>query len=270
MIKYLKTIDLPQQIHKYEEDLLPEYTSLPEHYTLPKITAPITSKAYTATSGIIPQSMPIVPQQSKRYTDKNEFVSDLYAAYSSALKARGLDPSYAYMLVAQDALESAYGSKYSGNYNYGNITAIGNQSYTPGKDKDGLGNTISQKFRNYNSLDEWVNAKIDLLNGKRYNAFTGDPSQFYDRVKAGGYAQDPNYVKKLTDTYKVIKAGRGTGLPQVFGKAINAVGKITSTPASYIMEELYSGIDPETLTPQHIGFIQQDFNYTPPMLSKSA
>ena len=271
MIKYLKTIDIPQSVHKYEEDILPDYTSLSasKEYTLPKITTPITSKDYTTTSGLATIQRPTAPKQSKRYTDRDEFVSDLYAAYSSALNAKGLDPSYAYMLVAQDALESAYGSKYSGNYNYGNITAIGDQPYTMGNDKDGLGNTISRKFRNYNSLDEWVNAKIDLLNGKRYNAFTGDPNQFYDRVKAGGYAEDPNYVKKLTDTYKVIKAGRGTGLPQVFGKAINAVGKITSRPASLIMEELYSGIDPETLTPQHIGFIQQDFNYTPPIISKS-
>ena len=57
------------------------------------------------------------------------------------------------------------------------------------------------KFRKFNSLDDYVNYKIDLLSGKRYQAFTGDPSKFYSRVKAGGYATDPNYVAKLTNIY---------------------------------------------------------------------
>lgn len=229
MIKYLKTIDIPQSVHKYEEDLLPDYISTAKKYTLPEITTPITSRAYTTTSGLATIQRLTAPKQSKRYTDKDEFVSDLYTAYSKALKEKGINPSYAYMLVAQDALESNYGSKYAGNYNYGNITAIGDQDYTLGKDSDGKGNSISQKFRNYNSLNEWVNAKINLLNGKRYRAFTGAPDQFYERVKAGGYATDPDYVKKLINTYKVIRAQKGAKLPIVFNtKELFSPIKVTS------------------------------------------
>ena len=44
--------------------------------------------------------------KSKKYTDRNEFVKDLTEAYTKALKARGIDTTYAKMLVAQDALES--------------------------------------------------------------------------------------------------------------------------------------------------------------------
>ena len=71
------------------------------------------------------------------------------------------------------------------------------------------------KFRRFNSLDDYVNYKISLLSGKRYQAFTGDPSQFYSRVKAGGYATDPNYVEKLTNIYNssILSAKQGGNIP---------------------------------------------------------
>ena len=71
------------------------------------------------------------------------------------------------------------------------------------------------KFRKFNSLDDYVNYKIDLLSGKRYQAFTGDPSQFYFRVKAGGYATDPNYVEKLINVYNssILSAKQGGNIP---------------------------------------------------------
>ena len=71
------------------------------------------------------------------------------------------------------------------------------------------------KFRKFNSLDEYVNYKISLLSGKRYQAFTGDPAQFYYRIKAGGYATDPNYVAKLTNMYNnpIFSAKQGGNIP---------------------------------------------------------
>lgn len=75
--------------------------------------------------------------------------------------------------------------------------------------------TTKAKFRKFNSLDDYVNYKINLLNGKRYQAFVGDPSQFYVRVKAGGYATDPNYVEKLTKIYNnpIFSAKQGGNIP---------------------------------------------------------
>ena len=71
------------------------------------------------------------------------------------------------------------------------------------------------KFRKFNSLNDYVNYKIDLLSGKRYQAFTGDPTQFYHRIKAGGYATDPNYVAKLTNIYNnsILSAKQGGNIP---------------------------------------------------------
>ena len=64
-------------------------------------------------------------------------------------------------------------------------------------------------------MDDYVNYKINLLDGKRYQAFAGNPSQFYHRIKAGGYATDPNYVAKLTNIYNssIFSAKQGGNIP---------------------------------------------------------
>ena len=47
-----------------------------------------------------------VKSEGKIYTDKQDFVKDMTAAYTKALAARGISTDYAKMLVAQDAIES--------------------------------------------------------------------------------------------------------------------------------------------------------------------
>lgn len=143
-------------------------------------------------------------ERSTRYksSERNKFISDMTEAYKKALTSRGINPEYARYLAIQDALESNFGKSYAGNWNFGNITVGKNKaSYTEGKDHDENGKEITHKFRNYSSLDDFINNKIDLLSGKRYHAFEGDISQFYDRVKAGGYAVSPTYVQKLQRLY---------------------------------------------------------------------
>lgn len=64
-----------------------------------------------------------------------------------------------------------------------------------------------------------MNAKINLLSGKRYAAFTGDasPTAFYDRVKNGGYAVDKDYVSKMLRVYNSpIFAKKGAKIPSRF------------------------------------------------------
>lgn len=204
---------------------------------------PVTAeKPVVETTEIVVENKPVSQEQpqgeetaqkststkSKKYTDRNEFVKDLTEAYTKALKARGIDTTYAKMLVAQDALESGWGKHYAGNYNFGNIIipAGSTESYTEGRDHDAQGNIITQKFRNYSSLDEWVNAKIDLLSKNRYQAFTGDssPSAFYDRIKRGGYAVDKEYVDKMLRVYNSpIFAKKGTKIPSRFDKLVERI-----------------------------------------------
>ena len=162
-------------------------------------------------------------QESKKgkiYTNQREFVEDMTAAYTKALTARGISADYAKMLVAQDALESNWGkSSLSKDFNFGGIKAVKGTPFVEKETKEfdsnkGMHKTKS-KFRKFSSLDDYVNYKIDLLSGKRYQAFTGDPSQFYHRVKAGGYATDPDYVAKLTNMYNssIFSAKQGGNIP---------------------------------------------------------
>lgn len=159
-------------------------------------------------------------KNGKIYTNQRDFVEDMTAAYTKALAARGISTDYAKMLVAQDALESNWGkSSLVKDFNFGGIKAVKGTPFVEKETKEysagkGMRKTKS-KFRKFNSLDEYVNYKISLLSGKRYQAFTGDPTQFYHRIKAGGYATDPNYVAKLTNMYNnpIFSAKQGGNIP---------------------------------------------------------
>ena len=159
-------------------------------------------------------------KSGKIYTNKQDFVRDMTTAYTKALAAKGISTDYAKMLVAQDALESNWGkSSLSKDFNFGGVKAVEGAPFVEKETKEydskkGM-HTTKSKFRKFDSLDDYVNYKINLLDGKRYQAFTGDPSQFYHRVKAGGYATDPDYVAKLTNMYNssIFSAKQGGTLP---------------------------------------------------------
>lgn len=159
-------------------------------------------------------------KEGKIYTNPQDFVRDMTAAYTKALTAKGISTDYTKMLVAQDALESNWGkSSLSKDFNFGGIKAVEGTPFVEKETKEHDSKkgmyTTKAKFRKFNSLDDYANYKINLLNGKRYQAFIGDPSQFYDRVKAGGYATDPNYVEKLTKIYNnpIFSAKQGGNIP---------------------------------------------------------
>lgn len=166
------------------------------------------------------QKSNLAKSEGKIYTNKQEFVKDMTDAYTKALTVRGINTDYAKMLVAQDAIESNWGkSSLSKAFNFGGVKAVKGSPFVEKEtkeysSKDGM-HKIKAKFRKFNSLDEYVNYKIDLLSGKRYQAFTGDPSQFYHRVKAGGYATDPDYVAKLTNMYNssILSVKQGGNIP---------------------------------------------------------
>lgn len=159
-------------------------------------------------------------KEGKIYTNPQDFVKDMTTAYTKALTAKGISADYAKMLVAQDALESNWGkSSLSKAFNFGGVKAIEGVPFieketTEYNSKKGMYKTKA-KFRKFNSLEDYANYKINLLSGKRYRAFTGDPSQFYHRVKAGGYATDPKYVEKLMKIYNnpIFSAKQGGSLP---------------------------------------------------------
>lgn len=134
-------------------------------------------------------------------TNLSDWKGTMMQAYTKALRNKGIDTKYAKYLVAQDALESGWGKHVSGKNNFGGIKGPNNNSdstllttteYINGKSKQ-----TKSYFRNFDSIDDYVNYKINLLNNDRYHAFDG--GNFIDRVVDGGYATSPTYKQKLKE-----------------------------------------------------------------------
>lgn len=150
---------------------------------------------------------PIVQETTvHKFNSKKDFKDTMLPIYERLLKSKGLNPAFAKSLVAQDGLESAWGSKPAGSYNFGGIKGKGTTKRTRevinGKDV-----YINDQFRNFKSLEDYANFKIDLLNNKRYNAFSGDIKEFANRVHRGGYATDPRYANILNQVIVSAKHG---------------------------------------------------------------
>lgn len=168
----------------------------------------------------IPTQETLTYTPSKRYqkSEKQQFINDLLTAYRKYLSSVGKDPRYAEYFVAQDALETGYGQHYAGNWNFGNITkGSWKGSVTSGNDHDASGRKITQQFRNYDSLEQYIQDKLSILGNKRYDIWSYSPEQLYDRLVAGGYAEDPNYKNKLMSVYnslfRTASAKTGIKLP---------------------------------------------------------
>ena len=143
---------------------------------------------------------------SYTFQSKEDFKNAMIPIYTNILSEKGLDPLFAKSLVAQDGLESEWGSKPSGDNNFGGIKGKGRIKSTRevinGKDI-----YLEQEFRNFNSLEDYARYKVDLLNGKRYKAFDGGLEDFSRRVSSGGYATDPRYKEILDKVIKSVKKG---------------------------------------------------------------
>lgn len=178
---------------------------------------------------------------SSSFKSKNEFKATMLPIYKRILSQMGLNTAYAKALVAQDGLESAWGTKPSGKFNFGGIKGKGSVKRTRevinGKDV-----YINDSFRDFDSLEDYAKYKISLLNN-RYKAFTGDISGFADRVFRGGYATDPKYADTLKRVIASAKHGGilkfqagGTGeiRPDRLRRKWDNVDRANSAPADVI------------------------------------
>lgn len=149
---------------------------------------------------------------SSPYKDKSKWMADLTNAYKRA----GITNDNAIrMLVSQDALESAWGRSAQGKFNFGNLTtgAKWQGDYVTGNDHDAAGNPIKQKFRSYNSMDEYAADKVQFL--KRLYDFdeNDDINKFVAKLTGSNkgkrrYAEAGNYAKLLTGVYNGISKGQ--------------------------------------------------------------
>ena len=149
---------------------------------------------------------------SSPYKDRSKWVADLTNAYKRA----GITNDNAIrMLVSQDALESAWGRSAQGKFNFGNLTtgAKWQGDYVTGNDKNAKGEAIKQKFRSYNSMDEYAADKVQFL--KRLYDFdeNDDINKFVAKLTGSNkgkrrYAEARNYAKLLTGVYNGISKGQ--------------------------------------------------------------
>ena len=118
------------------------------------------------------------------------------------------------MLLAQDALESSWGRSAQGKYNFGNLTTGSSWKgdYVTGNDKNAKGEAIKQKFRSYNSMDEYAADKIQFL--KRLYDFdeNDDINKFVAKLTGSNkgkrrYAEAKEYANSLRGVYNSFKAG---------------------------------------------------------------
>ncbi|OKZ07535.1 MAG: hypothetical protein BHV75_15545 [Bacteroides oleiciplenus] len=145
------------------------------------------------------------------YRDRSKWVADLTSAYKRA----GITNDNAIkMLLAQDALESGWGKSAQGKFNFGNLTtgAKWKGDYVDGRDKNAKGEAIKQRFRSYNSMDEYAADKIQFL--KRLYDFNenDDINKFTAKLTGANkgkrrYAEAKEYANLLRGVYNSFKAG---------------------------------------------------------------
>ena len=147
---------------------------------------------------------------SSPYSEQNKWVADMTAAYKRA----GLSDNAIKNLIAKNSLESAWGKSAQGDYNFGNITTGSSWTgrFVQGKDHDANGKKISQKFRAYDSIDDYVKDEIQFLT-KLYDFDQNDDlSTFLNKLQGGNkgkrkYAEDPSYKNKVKQIFNKYLIG---------------------------------------------------------------
>lgn len=171
----------------------------------PVINKPVASKSVT--------NKPVTANSTWKspYTNRKQWSTELINAYK---KAGITNDNAIRMLLAQDALESSWGKSAQGKYNFGNLTTGSSWKgdYVTGNDKNAKGEAIKQKFRSYNSMDEYAADKVQFL--KRLYDFdeNDDINKFVAKLTGSNkgkrrYAEATNYAKVLTGVYNGIPKG---------------------------------------------------------------
>lgn len=149
-----------------------------------------------------------------KFSNRDEFVTTLTNTYKQVLSEKGLDPNYAYILTASAVLESAWGSKISGSYNYGGVKGKTGTVKSTIDYVNGQYVRRNQTFRDFSSVKDYCSYVVSLLGNKRYNAFNtysaSKPFQFWRHVLDAGYgggdaAGKNSYMNSVSKIYSIVK-----------------------------------------------------------------
>ena len=164
----------------------------------------LTTRAQNRTQQQQPVTNPSSARWKSPYSDQKKWVSDMTAAY----KKQGLNDNAIKNLIAKNALESGWGKSAQGDYNFGNITAgkYWKGRIVEGGDKNKKGEAITQKFRAYDTMDDYVKDEIQFLTNLYDFNQDDDLSTFLNKLQGGNsgkrhYAEDPSYKNKIKSIY---------------------------------------------------------------------
>jgi flagellum-specific peptidoglycan hydrolase FlgJ len=202
---YNTTYDKPEALvvpvrDTEETDVVANNPTVEPVINKPVASNPVTNKPVTANS-----------TWKSPYTNRRQWSTELINAYK---KAGITNDNAIRMLLAQDALESSWGKSAQGKYNFGNLTTGSSWKgdYVTGNDKNARGEAIKQKFRSYNSMDEYAADKIQFL--KRLYDFdeNDDINKFVAKLTGSNkgkrrYAEAKEYANSLRGVYNSFKAG---------------------------------------------------------------
>lgn len=121
----------------------------------------------------------------------------------------GIPEEMTKILIAQDAHETGWGTSLNiGDFNYGNIINTGWKGRSKsGNDTDEEGNRIVQKWRCYDSIDEYVLDKTEMLQRKWKVLRNDNINEFLDKIQQGtddDYAQSKTYKQDVKNTYDSV------------------------------------------------------------------
>ena len=204
---YNTTYDKPEALvvpvrDTEETDVVANNPTVEPVINKPVASKPVTDKPVTKTANSTWKSP---------YTNRRQWSTELINAYK---KAGITNDNAIRMLLAQDALESSWGKSAQGKYNFGNLTTGSSWKgdYVTGNDKNAKGEAIKQKFRSYNSMDEYAADKIQFL--KRLYDFdeNDDINKFVAKLTGSNkgkrrYAEAKEYANSLRGVYNSFKAG---------------------------------------------------------------
>lgn len=204
---YNTTYDKPEALvvpvrDTNEPDVVANNPTVEPVINKPVASKPVTNKPVTKTANSTWKSP---------YTNRRQWSTELINAYK---KAGITNDNAIRMLLAQDALESSWGKSAQGKYNFGNLTTGSSWKgdYVTGNDKNAKGEAIKQKFRSYNSMDEYAADKIQFL--KRLYDFdeNDDINKFVAKLTGSNkgkrrYAEAKEYANSLRGVYNSFKAG---------------------------------------------------------------
>ena len=143
--------------------------------------------------------------QNPYSNNKTKWVTDMTNAY----KTLGLNDNAIKNLIAKNALESGWGKFVHGDFNFGNITTGSKWGgrYIEGKDKDQNANPVIQKYRSYNSLQDYVLDELKLLTNLYDFNQDDDFETFINKLSGNNrykkkYAVAKDYKDRVRNVYK--------------------------------------------------------------------